>query len=128
MSTKPAPEKLLIRGNVRVLFVNAPRTYQAMIKNVPASVIVMKDSKKGPVDVIQLFVSSKRELEEQLSRLKSLLAPKGMVWVTYPKGTSGVKTDVNRDIIREYAGTLGLEAVAIASVDDTWSALRLNLS
>src|SRR5712692_9125838 len=112
MSTRPVPEKLLIRGNARVLFVNAPRTYQAVIKSVPASVTVMKDSKKGLVDVIQLFVSSKRELEEQLGKLKNLLAPKGMVWVTYPKGTSGVETDVNRDVIREYAQTVGLEAVA----------------
>ncbi len=48
-----------------------------------------------------------------------------MLWVTYPKGTSKVKADINRDIIREYARTIGLEAVALVSVDDTWSALRL---
>jgi hypothetical protein len=57
--------------------------------------------------------------------MKAALNPGGMIWVTYPKGTSKIKSDVNRDSIREYAKTLGLEAVAIFSVDDDWSALRL---
>ncbi len=45
--------------------------------------------------------------------------------MSYPKRTSGVKTDVDRDVIREYAASVGLGAVAIVSLDDTWSALRL---
>jgi len=57
--------------------------------------------------------------------LKSVLGPKGILWATYPKGTSGVKADINRDIIREYARTIGLEAVALVSIDETWSGLRL---
>jgi hypothetical protein len=47
-----------------------------------------------------------------------------MIWVTYPKGTSKIKSDINRDSIWKYAQTIGLEAVAIFSVDGDWSALR----
>jgi hypothetical protein len=76
---------------------------------------------------VQLFVASRKELEAQLGKLKGVLTPKGLLWVTYPKGTSKVKADINRDSIREYAQSLGLEAVAMVSVDDNWSALRLKI-
>jgi ACT domain-containing protein len=80
------------------------------------------------VDFIQIFVTSKKELEENLNELKLYLNPKGLLWVTYPKGTSKIKIDINRDIIREYAKSIKLEGVAMISIDDTWSALRMKLS
>jgi hypothetical protein len=64
----------------------------------------------------------------QLPRLKGLMAPKGMLWVTYHKGTSKVKTDIHRDMINAYAHSIGLEGVAMISIDEDWSALRLKLS
>jgi hypothetical protein len=79
------------------------------------------------VEVIQVFVTNRLELEAQLPRLKKLLAPKGMMWVTYYKGTSKGKTDINRDTINAYAHSIGLEGVAMISIDDDWSALRLKL-
>jgi hypothetical protein len=51
-----------------------------------------------------------------------------MIWVTYPKGTSAIETDINRDSIRTYAEILGLETIAIISVDSDWSALRLKVT
>jgi hypothetical protein len=48
-----------------------------------------------------------------------------MLWVTYPKGTSKAKVDVNRDSLREYDLTIGLQAVSLLAIDDVWSALRL---
>ena len=66
-------------------------------------------------------------MNNQLGKLKRLISPKGILWLTYPKGRSRIKTDVNRDIIRGEAEKHGLEAVAIFSVDEDWSALRLKL-
>ncbi|MBY8999428.1 MAG: hypothetical protein KGD64_00775 [Candidatus Heimdallarchaeota archaeon] len=51
------------------------------------------------IDVIQVFVKSKAELEDLLPNLKDFLHPKGKLWVTYYKGTSEYKTDINRDSI-----------------------------
>ncbi len=79
------------------------------------------------VDVIQVFVETKEQLERELPRLKPKLAQKGMIWVTYPKGTSGQQADINRDSIAAYAETIGLEGVAIVSIDDVWAALRLKV-
>jgi hypothetical protein len=53
------------------------------------------------------------------------MKPGELLWATYPKGTSKVKTDINRDIIASYVRTIGLVGVAMISIDDTWAALRL---
>ena len=78
-------------------------------------------------DLIQAFVTSQAECEAQLGRLKSLFKPKGLLWITYPKGAARIKSDINRDTIWRYAKTIGREGVAMIAVDDTWSAMRLKI-
>ena len=67
--------------------------------------MLLRDS-TSLVDGIQVFVANRAELEAQLPRLAKLLTPKGMLWVSYHKGTSKVKTDINRDTINAYANRL----------------------
>ena len=124
MSDKSVAQKLLIKENYKVLLVNEPKDYREILGELPPNVTILTEL-GGLVDLVQVFLTSKMELETQLRRLKSLLKPKGLLWLTYPKGTAKVKADINRDSIREDAKTLGLEAVAMISVDDTWSAMRL---
>ncbi len=71
------------------------------------------------LDVLQLFIGSKRELETATGKLKALLGPKGILWITYPEGKSWVRAGMNRDIIREHAQTVELHTVALVSVDET---------
>ncbi len=97
-----------------------------MLGALPPNVTVLAEPIKS-VDFIQVFVTSKKELEEQLNKLKSFLSPKGLLWVTYPKGTSKIKTDINRDIIYQFAQSIRLKGVAMISVDDTWSAMRFKI-
>jgi len=127
LSSKPIAQKLQIKENFSVLLVNEPEGYGSMLGKLLAGVTVSTEPNK-PFDVIQVFLTSKKELENQLAKLKSTLKPKGILWVTYPKGTSKVRTDVNRDIIRQYAQKIGLQAVAMVSIDETWSALRLKIA
>ncbi len=125
MSQKPVAQKLQIREGQKLLLVNPPADYEEqLVKHLPRKVEIVKGTSKD-AEVIQVFTSSKTQLKEQLGKLKKVLPPKGIIWVTYPKGTSKVKTDINRDIIRHEAEKIGLEAVAIFSVDNDWSALRL---
>jgi predicted CoA-binding protein len=126
MSDKSVAEKLLIKLAYKVLLVNPPKGYRALLGEVPKGVTFLKEAGDA-TDLIQVFVASRKELEEQLPRLKPSLAPKGLLWVTYHKGTSKQKSDINRDSIAAYAGTIGLQAVAMISVDDDWSALRLKV-
>ena len=127
MSEKPIAERLFIRPGNKVLLINPPEGYQAKLGALPKGALVLSSSDQ-PVEVIQLFVANRAELEAQLSRLKKLLTSKGMLWVSYHKGTSKVKTDINRDTINAYARSIGLIGVAMISIDDDWSALRLKLT
>jgi hypothetical protein len=124
MSDKSITQKLFIKPGIKFLLVNPPDGYLTRMGELPIGTILLSDS-SCIVEAIQVFVSNRTELEAQLPMLKELLAPKGMLWVTYHKGTSRVKTDINRDTINAYALTLGLEGVAMISIDEDWSALRL---
>jgi len=121
---KSVAEKLLIKEGQKFLLLNEPSNYRGLVGRLPNKVTISTEP-RGQYEVIQVFVASKNELNQKLPRLKTSLAPDGIVWVTYPKGTSKMKTDINRDSIREYAQTIGLEVDAIFSVDDDWSALRM---
>lgn len=126
MPDKSVARKLQMRANSTVLFINAPKDYEAKIGPLPEGVFTVK--KIGvKVDFILLFVDSRKDLEEHVPRLKSVLSPSGMFWVTYHKGTSGVATDINRDSIAAYARTQGMQAVTQIAVDENWSALRLKI-
>ena len=127
MPDRTVAQKLLIKENYKILFINEPDNYRAILGKLPENVSVLTGEGRS-ADFIQLFVTSRKELVEKLDEIKPEMSPKGLLWVTYPKGTSGIKTDINRDIIREYAQSIGLNSVAMISVDDTWSALRLKLS
>jgi hypothetical protein len=74
--------------------------------------------------VVQVFATTKKELKDAVAKAKAALNPGGMIWLTYPKGTSKIKVDINRDSIREYTLRVGLQTVALVAVDDDWSAIR----
>lgn len=128
MSEKSVAQKLMIKEGRKVLLVSPPKHYKSTLGELPPNVSVLKEPKE-PVDIIQVFVTSRQELEEQLPGLKAALAPRGILWVSFLKGTSKLKdqSDINRDSIVEYAETLGLEGVAAISIDVDWSALRFKV-
>ena len=117
----------MIKEGRRVLFVSAPKNYVAKLGELPRNVTVLKEPNE-PAGIIQVFVANKKEMEEHLPKLKKILNPDGMLWVTYHKGTSKVKTDINRDSIYKYALSIGLQGVAMIAVDEDWAALRLKFS
>ena len=126
MPDKSIAQKMFIKPGNKVLIINPPEGYLAGMGELPEAVSLLQDT-SSRVNVIQVFVLNRSELESQLARLKELLAPKGILWVTYHKGTSRVKTDINRDTINAYAHSIGLEGVAMISIDEDWSALRLKI-
>jgi hypothetical protein len=124
MSNKTVAQKLQIKASQAVRLVNAPTGYADALGPLPPEAKVVAKSAK-PVDILQVFAKSMAELEKRLPQFKDAVAPAGLLWLTYPKGTSAMKTDINRDIIAAYAKTVGWQVVAICSIDDTWSAMRM---
>lgn len=122
MPDKTIAQKMFIKPGMKILFINAPQGYAARI-GLPKTVKIVKAS-ATPVDFIQVFVANENELKAQLPKLKKLLVPNGMLWVSYLKGTAKMKTDINRDSLHAYAKTIGLDGVSLISLDDDWSAMR----
>ena len=128
MSDKPVYEKLMIKPGRKVRFINAPAGYDTILGGLPVGVTVVEDARSAQaVDVVQMFVANRAELEARLPGVRAVLRPGDILWVTYLKGTSKIKTDINRETINAYAHTIGLEGVSIVSVDDDWSAMRFRL-
>jgi hypothetical protein len=128
ISNKSIVDKLFIKPGKCVVLIDAPTEYEKLIrKSAPDADISISASATKPADIIQVFVKSADELTQKLPTLKKHLKSDGALWVAYYKGTAKVKTDINRDRIAEYATSIGMEGVAIISIDDDWSALRLKI-
>jgi hypothetical protein len=71
-----------------------------------------------------VFVSDQNELTHFLNDGLKHIVPDSVFWIAYPKGTSKLKSNINRDSIRMTAEEFGITTVSAISIDDTWSALR----
>lgn len=71
-----------------------------------------------------LFVKAQSELRKEFVRLRDRLEPNGMLWVAWPKKTSGVATDLTEGVVRTFGLESGLVDVKVCAVDDTWSGLK----
>jgi len=123
-SGTPLWKKLGIRSGEVVLTVGAPRNYRNLLSGLPKGVTFVTVA-EPPVAFIHFFVDLAADLAEQLPPLRADLAPSGILWVSWPKKTSGVSTDITEDTIRAAALPLGLVDVKVCAVDAIWSGLKL---
>lgn len=79
----------------------------------------------GPYDYAHFFTSSAAQLANTLPKLKDELAQDGMIWISWPKKSSGVPSSVTEDTVRRLALETGLVDVKVCAVDETWSGLKL---
>jgi hypothetical protein len=77
------------------------------------------------VDFVHVFSTSDAHLRKALRRYVTQLAPDGAIWVSWPKKSSNLPTEVTEHTIREIALPLGLVDTKVCAVDDTWSGLKL---
>lgn len=122
-SKRALPDKLGIKPGARMLLVNPPEGYQRALGPLPTGVTLM-DRPEPPLDVIHLFTRSRADLEARFPALKAALAPDGMLWVSWPKRTSGIPTDLTETVVRRVGLACGLVDVKAAAVDRTWSGLK----
>ena len=122
-SGKPLVEKLGIKAGATIAIVNPPRGYARTLGKLPGRV-TRRASAAGPLDFIQFFTDQRRELERRFAALARALAPAGMLWISWPKQSSGIATDLTEDVIRAVGLAHGLVDVKVAAVDDVWSGLK----
>jgi len=122
-SGTPLPKKLGIRDGYRVCFVAAPSEVLSELKEAVATCAAVQNG-KAPVDFAMIFTKSKTELTREFRRASRLLAPAGMLWVSWPKKTSGVATDLSENIVRDIGLSAGLVDVKVCAVTEIWSGLK----
>ena len=123
-SEKPLAHKLGIKAWSRVKTRNAPSHYLQLLGELPRDVQVSSRIRK-PVDFVHLFAIARAQLVAELKRAVVEIEQDGAIWVSWPKKSSGIRTDITEDVIREVALPMGLVDVKVCAVDETWSGLKL---
>jgi hypothetical protein len=123
-SGTPLPKKLGILAGTRVATINAPAHYRRLLGELPADVSFTTQLRPD-ARFIHLFSAERPVLMRELKRCRSKIADDGSIWVSWPKKSSGVETDITEDTIRAVALPLGLVDTKVCAVDEIWSGLKL---
>jgi len=123
-SGTPLARKLSLKDGLRVWWDAVPAS---VVREIQGEKLVLQtlDQPQPPIDAAHVFVTERGALEAKLHDLKPLLAPSGFIWVSWPKKTSKVPTDITEDTIREVCLPMGLVDVKVCAIDATWSGLKL---
>lgn len=122
-SKTPLIKKLGLKAGFRLIILNAPENYEQTLGELPENVSVAH-TLTGPLDFIHFFTTRRDTLAAEFLQLKQALAPAGLLWISWPKRTSKVATDLTEDIIRAIGLENGLVDVKVAAVDEVWSGLK----
>ncbi len=119
-SATPLARKLGIQARFRVALVEMPPGVRAEIKDSLAAC----EMASSRLDFAMIFVNRAAQMKKHFQRLAKQLAPAGMLWVSWPKKSSGVATDLDENLVREIGLDSGLVDVKVCAVDEVWSGLK----
>lgn len=122
-SGTPLPKKLGIKNGFSVALSNMPDDVRAALKEALAECKIAS-SKSQALNFVMLFAKTQAELNKAFSSWAERLAPAGMLWVSWPKKTSGVPSDLNENKIRQIGLDAGLVDVKVCAVSEVWSGLK----
>jgi hypothetical protein len=123
-SGTPLPQKLGIKPGMIVVAIKPPDHYRKLLEPIPSGVN-FATRPVGNTKFVHLFATRRSELANQLSILRRKIADDAVLWVSWPKKSSGVATDIIEDVIRAVALPLGFVDIKVCAVDETWSGLKL---
>jgi hypothetical protein len=125
-SGTPLPRKLGIGEDDTVAVIGAPDGFADTLGPLPEIAALHTDLADGArYDVIVAFMTQRAELEAELPRLRSVMAPACGLWIAWPKKASRRPTDMTDQVIRDVALPTGLVDNKVCAIDETWSGLRL---
>jgi hypothetical protein len=111
-----------IKDGFRVSFFAAPPDVMSELKESLAG--CKMNHGKVLLDFAMVFTKSKSELSKEFKRVSKALAPAGMLWISWPKKSSGVATDITENVVRDIGLAIGLVDVKVCAVTDVWSGLK----
>lgn len=122
-SKRSLVEKLGIRPDRRVAILDPPEGYDRTLGPLPEGVRRVS-SLRTPLDFIQFFTTDRKGLEKRFPALARALRDDGALWISWPKGSSKVPTDVNENVVRAIGLANRLVDVKVCAVDEVWSGLK----
>jgi hypothetical protein len=122
-SGKPLVQKLGIQPGFCIFIEGAPTAYGDIVGPMPADVTVAKRL-KAHLDMVHLFAMQAAGLAGELRRCRAAIHSDGMIWVSWPKKSSGVATDLTDVVVRATALSLGLVDIKVCAIDEVWSGLK----
>ncbi len=122
-SGKPLAQKLGIQPGFCIFVDGAPSAYGGIVGELPDDVKIAARL-EAPVDMVHVFATEAAGLAGSLRGYRGAIAPAGMIWVSWPKKSSGVATDLTDVVVRDTALPLGLVDIKVCAIDETWSGLK----
>jgi hypothetical protein len=122
-SGTPLPKKLGLKEGFRIKLAGMPADVEAELRSSLAGCTLVRDG-RGPLDFAMVFVTRQADLSKEFARMEKHLAPAGMLWVSWPKKSSGVTTDTTENDVRRIGLEAGLVDVKVCAVSEVWSGLK----
>ena len=123
-SGTPLAKKLSLKDGMRVWRDGMPMSVADEIA-AEGLQLQLLGAPNAPIDAAHVFITERSDLEAKLTQLMPLLAPRGFIWVSWPKKASKLPTDITENVIRDICLPMGLVDVKVCAVDQTWSCLKL---
>ncbi|MFL5739865.1 MAG: hypothetical protein ACJ75B_06580 [Flavisolibacter sp.] len=123
-SGTPLAKKLGMKDGSVVSIFHQPEYYFNLFPSLPDNIRFVDDPKIKK-DIIHYFTRSAKQYVKDLPLLRKSIVPNGAIWISWPKKSSGVHSDVDEDFIRQMAIKNGLVDIKVCAVDETWSGLKL---
>jgi hypothetical protein len=123
-SGTPLLKKLGIKTGHSLITVGEPSSYWDWLAPLPEKVEVIDKGARGSVDFIHLFVKERKIFEREFLTYSKILKKDGMLWVSWPKKSAKVPTDLDENVIRIFGLNNGLVDVKVCAVDEVWSGLK----
>jgi len=122
-SGTPLVKKLGIKEGFKISLYNQPNYYFNLFTDFPKDVKVINN--KSKVDFIHYFTKEEKQLQKDINELKEQIEQNGMIWISWPKKSAKIETDITEDVVRNIALKNGLVDSKVCAVDETWSGLKL---
>ncbi|MXV14639.1 DUF3052 family protein [Hufsiella ginkgonis] len=122
-SQTPLAKKLGIKAGFSVFTVNEPAHFRDLLTDLPER--VNWNNPESQPDLVHLFIRSAAEVKPLLTSASGQIKRNGTIWVSWPKKTSGIVSDMSENLVRDTALAMGLVDVKVCAVDETWSGLKI---
>jgi len=119
-SKTPLAKKLGINPGYKIWIIGAPQDYTSLFYDWPDKVEIVTSPRK-PVDLIHIFATTSKGLSTALTRAKPKLKMNGTLWVSWPKKSSDINSEIGKFDVMKAGQAIGLVDTKVAAIDEDWS-------